>query len=142
MKTNNYLLPGIKAIGWLRSDALPTRIDLKGICGQIVKIINRINYVDFFDEPKCNCKREKNAGNYTETATLQFQCGEKLPEDIKLSFLVTDVFNKSYIIGSKEAPMAEVAVELKKGVPGSESASYNYEVKHVALKTLIPCILL
>ena len=139
MRTNVQILPGVKAVGWLDCNNLPNRVDLMGICRQNFGIFTNITAVEFFDEPECFCKREKSGGSYCETASLKFQCGQRLPEYIRLGFVVTDIAGQSYLIGSKEAPRPIVEVEQKAGSPSGDAASFYYEIKHTALKTLIPC---
>lgn len=140
MRTSTQTLPGIKSIGWLDSDKLPDRVDLMGICRQVFGIFTDIHPLEFFDEPECSCKRTKEGGSYTETASLKFQCGSRLPECNRLGFVVTDISGQAYLIGSKEAPRPIVEVEHTTGSPGGDTASFHYEIKHTALKTLIPCI--
>lgn len=139
MKTTTQILPGIKAIGWLECDKLPDRVDLMGICRQDFGIFTDIHPMEFFDEPDCSCKRTKEGGSYSETASLKFQSSVPLPQHPRLGFVVTDISGQSYLIGSKEAPRPIVEVEQNTGSPGGDAASFYYEVKHTALKTLIPC---
>ena len=139
MRTTTQILPGVKAIGWVDCNNLPNRVDLLGICRQNFGIFTTVTAVEFFNEPECSCKREKEGGSYSETASLKFQCGSRLPEHIRLGFVVTDIAGQSYLIGSKEAPRPIVEVEHRTGSPSGDAASFYYEIKHVALKTLIPC---
>lgn len=141
MKTSIQILPGIKYIGWLDGQHLPKRVDLAAICRMPIAILTDIYTIDFFDEPQCECKTTKEGGSYTDTASLKFSCGEQLPHLSAIAFVVTDVNDKSYLIGSREAPHPIVEVTQLSGIPSNDAAGYHYEIKHVALKSLVPCII-
>lgn len=141
MKTSTQILPGIKAIGWLDCRHLPRRVDLSGICGMPVPIFTDIHPIPFFDEPTCECKTKKDGGGYEDTATLKFLTDRKLPYGAVLGFVVTDVNDKSFLIGSLEAPRPIVECEQRTGIPSGDAAGYSYEIKHVSIKSMVPCVI-
>ena len=55
--------------------------------------------------------------------------------------VVTDVNGNSFLIGSLEAPRPTVECELRTGVPSGDPAGYAYEIKHVSIKSMVPCII-
>lgn len=141
MRTSTQILPGIKAIGWLDCRALPKRVDLSAICGMPVAILTDIHPIPFFDEPTCECKTKKDGGRYEDTATLKFLTDRKLPRGAVLGFVVTDVNDKSFLIGSLEAPRPIVECEQRTGIPSGDAAGYSYEIKHVSIKSMVPCVI-
>lgn len=141
MKTTTQILPGIKSIGWIDCRALPRRVDLSAICGMTVAILTDIHPIDFFDEPTCECKTKKDGGGYEDTATLKFLTGSQLPLGAALGFIVTDVNDKSWLIGSLENPRPTVECEQRTGVPSGDPAGFQYEIKHVSIKSMVPCVI-
>ncbi len=141
MKTSIQILPGIKSIGWVDCRCLPRRVDLSGICRMPVAILTDIHPIDFLDEPTCECKTEKENGGYKDTATLSFLTGKKLPVGASFGLVVTDVNDNSYLIGSLESPHPVVGCVQRTGTPSGESAGFQYEITHVSIKSMVPCII-
>lgn len=141
MKTSTQILPGIKAIGWLDCRHLPRRVDLSGICGMPVAILTDIHPIPFFDEPTCECKTKKDGGGYEDTATLKFLTDRKLPRGAAFGFVVTDVNDNSFLIGSLESPCPLVECEQRTGLPSGDAAGFSYEIKHVSIKSMVPCVI-
>lgn len=141
MKTTTTILPGVKAIGWVDCEKLPRRVDLHGICRTPVPVLTAINPVEFFDEPDCRCKTVKESGSFTDTATLKFSCGELLPIHLHIGFVVTDTNGKSWLIGAKEAPFPKLNVEHRLGECDGDAAGFQYEITHVAIKSMVACLI-
>lgn len=141
MRTSVTILPGVKFIGWVDCKRLPRRVDLAGIAGMRIPIYTDIHRIDFFDSPQCECKSKMDNAGYEETATLKFLTGSELPRCDTLGFVVTDVNGNSFLIGSQEHPRPVVDCERRTGAPSSDSAGFSYEIKHVALKSMVPCII-
>ena len=141
MNTSTQILPGIMAIGWVDCRHLPKRVDLSAICRVPVAILTDIHPIPFFDEPTCECQTKKDGGGYEDTATLKFLTGTELPRSATLGFVVTDVNGNSYLLGSLESPRPVVECEHRTGLPSGDSAGFSYEVKHVAIKSMVPCII-
>ena len=141
MRTTIQILPGIKAIGWVDCRHLPKRVDLSAICGMTVAVLTDIHPIPFFDEPTCECQHRKDGAGYQDTATLKFLTDKELPRSATLGFVVTDVNDKSFLIGSLEAPRPQVECHQLTSVPSGDAAGYSYEIKHVALKSMVPCVI-
>ena len=141
MRTSTQILPGIKAIGWVDCRHLPRRVDLSAICGVPVPILTDIHPIPFFDEPTCECQTKKDGVGYEDTATLKFLTGSELPRSACLGFVVTDVNGNSYLLGSLEAPHPKVESEHRSGKPSGDPAGFYYEIKHVSIKSMVPCII-
>ncbi len=139
MKTTTQILPGVKAIGWLDCRNLPRRVDLLGICVMPLPILTDIHPIAFFGEPECKCQRKKSTAGYEDTATLKFLTNEQLPHGIPLGFVITDVNDQSFLIGSREAPHPTIECDHRAGLPSGDASGYLYEIKHIAIRSLIPC---
>lgn len=141
MRTSTQILPGIKAIGWIDCRHLPRRVDLSAICGMTVAILTDIHPIAFFDEPTCECQTKKDGAGYQDTATLKFLTDKKLPRSATLGFAVTDVNDNSFLVGSLEAPHPTVECDQRTGLPSGDAAGYEYEIKHVSIKSMVPCVI-
>ena len=141
MRTSTQILPGIKAIGWIDCRHLPRRVDLSAICGMTVTILTDIHPIPFFDEPTCECQTKKDGAGYEDTATLKFLTSKELPRSASLGFIVTDVNDNSYLLGSLEKPVPIVETTHRLGIPSGDAAGYAYEIKHVSIKSMVPCII-
>ena len=141
MRTSTQILPGIKAIGWIDCRHLPRRVDLSAICGMAVAVLTDIHPIPFFDEPTCECKTKKDGAGYEDTATLKFLTDKELPHAVCTGFVVTDVNGNSFLLGSLEAPYPVVESEQCCGIPSGDAAGYAYEIKHVSIKSMVPCVI-
>lgn len=141
MRTTTQILPGIKAIGWVDCRRLPANVALSAICGMTVAVLTDIHPIPFFDEPTCECKTKKDGAGYEDTATLKFLTNEKLPRNPCLGFVVTGVNGNSYLIGSLEAPHPTVEPTRQTGIPSGDAAGYEYEIKHVSIRSMVPCVI-
>lgn len=143
MRASEYHLPGIKFIGWISGDRLKQCVFLDGIVGQPVPILTDIHQIDFCNEPECSCKSEKSGKSFVDTATLKFLTASALPisREQNIAFVVTDIADKSWLIGSKEPPHADFKIEIRHGSPGGDSAGFYYEITHVSCKSMIPCVI-
>lgn len=120
---------------------MPRRVDLSAICGMPVAVLTDIHPIPFFDEPVCERKTKKDDAGYEDTVTLKFLTDMKLPRGAVLGFVVTDVSGKSFLIGSLEAPHPIVECEQRTGIPSGDAAGYSYEVKHVSIRSMVPCVI-
>lgn len=141
MRTSKQILPGIKFIGWLDCRNLPDRVFLSAICGMTVAVLTDIHEIKFFDEPQCECVSKKDGAGYEDTATLKFLAGKEIPRSNFLAFVVTDSNDNSYLIGSKEKPFAVAQATHRTGVPSGDGAGFAYEITHVSIKSLVPCVI-
>lgn len=141
MRTSTQILPGIKAVGWVDCRHLPRHVDLSAICGMSVAVLTDVHPIPFFNEPTCECQIKKDGAGYEDTATLKFLTSKQLPQGVALGFIVTDVNGKSYLIGSLEHPHPIVESQQRTGIPSGDVAGYAYEIKHVAIKSMVPCVI-
>lgn len=142
MAKHTQRLPGIKFIGWLNADKLQRNVDLYKITGQMIGIFTDIHPVEFSDEPEASCKTEPMNGAYFETATLKFLSPSLLPliPGRNYGFIVTDVSDNSFLIGSLEPSHATMTIEMRHGFPDGDGAGFYYEIKHVHYRSMVPCV--
>lgn len=140
MKTTTQILPGVTAIGWIESRHLQARVNLAAICGMAVPILTDINGINFFDTPTCELARKKEGAATSETAMLKFKTYIRLPNRKKIAFIVTDANGDTYLIGAAEPPFPSVEATRTLGSPSGDPAGIEYEIKHTALRSLIPCV--
>jgi hypothetical protein len=106
-----------------------------------VPILTDIHPIEFFGEPQCECKTKKDGAGYEDTATLKFLTSQELPQAVCTGFVVTDVNDRSWLIGSLESPHPTIECEHKTGIPSGDAAGYVYEIKHVSIKSMVPCVI-
>ena len=140
MKSSVQILPGIKKIGWLYCSRLPERVDLAALAGLKVALLTDLNDITFFGTPDCRCSMDKENNGFFQTASLKFKSCESLPATEKIAFVVTDVNDSSFLIGSAEMPMPAVRVERVTGETTGDPAGFLYDVTHKALRSMIPCL--
>ena len=106
-----------------------------------VAVLTDVHQIAFFDEPTCECQTKKDGAGYQDTATLKFLTDKKLPRSATLGFVVTDVNDNSFLVGSLEAPHPTVECDQRTGLPSGDAAGYEYEIKHVSIKSMVPCVI-
>lgn len=136
-------LPGLRYIGWLNGANLKRRVDLDGIVGQPVPILTELHEIDFCGKVECSCKSTKEGNTYSDTATLKFFTASLLPftREKNVAFVVTDIAGRSFLIGSKEMPCTNIIPSLNHGFPDGDEAGFLYEIRHVACKSMVPCVI-
>ena len=85
-----------------------------------------------------HAKRSRNTleGGYFEKTSLDFTTTDEIPRSQELGFVVTDVHDKLYLIGVKEAPFPIVNITTK---VDDETNISEVKVTFQRQKSLIPC---
>ena len=85
-----------------------------------------------------HAKRSRNTleGGYFEKTSLDFTTTDEIPQSQELAFVVTDVHDKSYLIGVMEAPFPIVNITTK---VDDETNISEVKVTFQRQKSLIPC---
>lgn len=138
MRTEIQNIPGITKIGWLKSEFLPKRIDLKCIVGEMITIFTDIHWLDFCGAPECVLKKQKENHAYSEEVELSFLSPVNMPK-YDVAVVVESANGERFIIGSREEPKADVSVERNLGLPDGAPSAFSIKVIHKALRTLVPC---
>lgn len=133
MKTS---LPGIKFIGYLPCKDLPLFILQKHLAGIPVSIYSTATPVDFFTNASCEATQEHDNGVVLEKTILQFSTTLNLPYGIPLAFVVKDVNDKTYVIGTHEAPFPTITSD---SFISEEKNIHEFKIQLNSRKTLIPC---
>ncbi|MCM1293048.1 MAG: hypothetical protein NC111_06620 [Bacteroides sp.] len=143
MERKTQRLPGVKFIGLVDADNLQRNNYLCKITGQRTPVLTSIEQVFFSDEPDCRCKTEYLNGGYQETATLKFLSTTLLPmvPGKNYGFVVTDIEDNSYLIGSVEPPHVTFECEMRCSAPDGDGGGFYYEIKHCQYRTLTPCVI-
>lgn len=139
MNTSIQILPGVKAIGWLYCKNIPPRVDLQAISGIVVPLICDIRQIDFFDNVECQCTTEAVNNGFEDKASLKFKAGSLIPFRDDIAIVVTDVNDRSWLIGSQEPPRLQFKVETLHGAPDGDGAGFSYDITHTAVKSLVEC---
>ena len=81
-------------------------------------------------------KSEYIGGGYFEKTSLEFTTTDEIQQMLELAFVVTDVHDKSYLIGVMEAPFPIVNITTK---VDDETNISEVKVTFQRQKPLIPC---
>jgi hypothetical protein len=142
MLPSKQILPGIKKIVFFNGDLLPARVDLRAICNEKI-IINHDSYHDVDICGDAQCQRESSVEKHSryDDVSLSFDSTTYIPLGKNIAFVVVDVNDNAWLIGSKEKPQPIIKLSIDMGTPDGETAAYKYKVTHKALRSLIPCLL-
>ena len=91
--------------------------------------------IEHYGNASCEAESEYTGGTYYESTTLQFTTTDEIRQSQELAFAVTDVHDKSYLIGCKEAPYPVVDITTK---VDDETNISEVKVTFQRQKSLIP----
>lgn len=129
-------LPGIKAIAFLPCKLLPPNIVEKFLAGVPIGVFSTSTPIEHYGNASCEAESEYIGGGYFEKTSLDFTTTDEIPRSQELGFVVTDVHDKSYLIGVKEAPFPIVNITTK---VDDETNISEVKVTFQRQKSLIPC---
>lgn len=139
-KHNNVMikqsLPGIKAISFVPCNLLSPDIVEKYRAGIPVGVFSVSTPIEHYGDASCEAESEYNNGSYLEKTVLQFTTTDEILQRKALAFVVTDVHDKSYLIGCKEAPFPMVDITTK---IDDDTNIHEVKVTFTRQKSLIPC---
>lgn len=134
-------LPGIVSIRYTDCDNLQPHVMQQSISGATIDLSVPSEKINFFDVPKCQWSGTLSSGCREEKATLEFTTADILPEGRWLAFILTIASGKQYLIGSREPKYPQIEYSETTGSPSGEAAVRTYKITHIALKSVLPCIL-
>ena len=130
-------LPGIKAIAFLPCKLLPPNIVEKFLAGVPIGVFSTSTPIEHYGNASCEAESEYIGGGYFEKTSLDFTTTDEIPQSQELAFVVTDVHDKSYLIGVMEAPFPIVNITNK---VDDETKISEVKVTFQRQKSLIPCV--
>ena len=131
-------LPGIKAISFVPCHLLSPNIVEKHRAGIPVGVFSTSTPIEHYGNASCEAESEYINGGYSEKTVLQFTTTDEILQKPELAFVVTDVHDKSYLIGVKEAPFPMVDITQK---IDDDTNINQVKVTFTRQKSLIPCAL-
>ena len=129
-------LPGIKAISYVPCRLLSPNILEKYRAGVPIGVFAYSKSIEHYGNASCEAESEYIGGGYFEKTSLDFTTTDEIPQTRELAFVVTDVHDKSYLIGVKEAPFPIVNITTK---VDDETNISEVKVTFQRQKSLIPC---
>ena len=129
-------LPGIKAISFVPCHLLSPNIVEKHRAGIPVGVFSTSTPIEHYGNASCEAESEYINGGYSEKTVLQFTTTDEILQKPELAFVVTDVHDKSYLIGVKEAPFPIVNITTK---VDDETNISEVKVTFQRQKSRIPC---
>lgn len=137
----HFSLPGIRNIRIVRCDDLPANAMLQSICGCTVAIAAPSESIDFVGRPLLKWDGTKVNGDRQEKSTLEFSTLCKLPEGVRLAFVVTAADSRQYLVGAKEPCFPVVEYSETTGSTDGPAAVRAYKITHIAPKSVLRCVL-
>lgn len=138
---SSFSLPGISRIEIVLCDDLPSRVMEHSMCGCIVALAVPSVRIGFSGSPSLTCEGTIVSGQRQEKSTLEFSTLHRLPEGKLLAFVVSCVNGSQYLIGSREGRFPVINYTDTSGEPGRSAAVRTYKITHIALKSMLPCVL-
>lgn len=100
-----------------------------------------VNFIDEFEDASCECATERKGAGLSAVATLKFRTNRAIPNNGFLAFVVTTPGGENFLIGSFEKPHVTLQLTKKAGSPSSDPAGFEYEIKHIGIRSMIPCVI-
>lgn len=138
---STHRLPGIRKIQIVRCSDLLPNLMLQSICGCTIAISAPSSLVVFTGRPILTCEGSIVNGKRQETSTLQFSTLYPIPEGERIAFVITSADGSQTLIGTREPNYPEITYEETTGNPGGDAAVRTYKIKHIAQKSVLPCVL-
>lgn len=136
---SNFSLPGIKTIHYVPCSQIPKSVLLCALAKQPIVITSDMVPVPFAGDPTCEGERANNNNGVSESITFSFSSLVVIPEDEPLAFVVTDLHNKMFLIGTREEPYPLITCRQSFGSPSGDPHVLAVEVAFTAPKALLPC---
>ncbi len=134
-------LPGIISICYTDCENLQPHVMQQSITGATIDLAVPAVEINFYDIPKCQWSGTLSSGCRQEKATLEFKTSDIIPEGRRIAFIVTAASGRQFLIGSREPKYPQVEYTESTGSPAGDAAVRTYKITHVALKSVLPCIL-
>lgn len=135
-------LPGIRRIYFTMCAALPPYVMLTGICGGAVAMYrDSLEKIPFAGIPTLKCDGTVVNGSRQEKSSLEFRTSGRLPDGVRLAFIVECVNGTSWLIGSREPNYPVVEYSDFSGDPSGSAAVRTYKITHIGVKSAIPVVL-
>lgn len=134
-------LPGIVSISYTDCDNLQAHVMQQSISGAIIDLALPVVKIHFFGVPKCQWTGSLSSGCRQEKATLEFATADIIPEGRRLAFIITVASGRQFLIGSREPKYPQIEYTETTGSPSGDAALRTYKITHVALKSVLPCVL-
>lgn len=138
---SSYSLPGISKIQIVRCCDLQAGLMLHSICGCMVAIAAPSFSVEFIGRPILRWEGSKVNGTRQEKSTLEFSTSQHLPEGENFAFVITSAGGKQFLIGTREGKFPIINYSDSTGELGGSAAIRSYKITHIALKSVLPCVL-
>lgn len=134
-------LPGITKIRMILCPELPPGLMFQSICGCVPALAVRSEPVGFIGRPLLKWEGAIVNGSRQEKSTLEFKTHSPLPEGRRLAFVVTSASGRQYLIGTREPLYPVITYSDTTGAPDGEAAVRTYKITHIALKSVLRCVL-
>lgn len=134
-------LPGITRIDFVKCNDLPRYCMLDALGGVTLALAIAHTQISFVGEATLSWEASVVNGGPQEKSTLEFKTTEHLPTDNHLAFIVTTATGKQYLVGTHEKRYPVITYSDTTGTVTSSPSVRSYKITHVAIKSVLECIL-
>jgi hypothetical protein len=134
-------LPGIVSIRYIECENIQPHVMQQSMSGAIIDLALPTQKINFYGIPKLEWSGSLSSGCRIEKTTLEFKTTEIIPEGRRLAFIVTGASGRQFLIGSREPKYPQIEYTESAGSPSGDAALRTYKITHVALKSVLPCVL-
>lgn len=134
-------LPGIVKIQMLRCADMAPHLMNQVLSGVPITIAAPSTEIKFFGKPSLKWDGTLVNRGRQEKSTLEFKTRDIIPEGEYFAFVVTSPSGLQYLIGTREPKYPEINYSETVGAPDGDAALRTYKITHVALKSVLPCVL-
>lgn len=138
---NCNTLPGIVRIEVISCADIQPEVMQSAICGATVALSLDSRIIKFYGTPQLKWSGEIENGARVEKSTFEFDTTDKLPEGARLAFVVTTASGRQCLIGTREPNYPLIEYSETTGAPDGDAALRSYKITHIALKSVLPCVL-
>ena len=130
-------LPGIKSIMYVPCEAIQKHSDLKTLASLPVQVFADGTPISIKGAATCETISEYSNNGRIEKTTLRFNALYAIPTHYPLTFIITDVNRRQFLMGLHEPPFPTIKITQLTGTPGGDPAVFSHEITFTARKSLI-----
>lgn len=138
MKSNeDFIIPGLRSIGWLRTKDLPPHIRFMSRAGMIPVITASVTDISFFGSAELSFSGGEGR---KQESTLKFSSSDGFPQE-DISFIVELRSHRRFVIGALEPPFPQIEISAETGAKPSDKSAVSYTVKWAGKPTRVSVFL-
>lgn len=131
-------LPGILKIGITPIASLPVDVIPTALAGMVVQLTSEPEVICTVGASRCQFDENFDNNGFYQGVELKFSTVAQL-QRARWAFVVWTVNGELFLIGADTPPNPIMEYSKDTGEPSGEASVYEYKVKWLSKKALIPC---